>query len=65
MSKNLNPYSSMEQRIDHLRVSESDRRIAKEHLRGAEIVVELICRACMNLRSAAQLMGRSLAHHAG
>jgi len=35
----------MEQRIDQVRMSESDRRIAKEHLHDAELVVELIYRA--------------------
>jgi hypothetical protein len=60
MITNVNSYSSMVQRIDHVRVSKSDRRIAKECMRKAEFVADLICRAGMSLQAAAALMGRSL-----
>jgi len=32
----------MDQRIDSIRVSESDRRIAKEHMRDADFVADLV-----------------------
>ena len=64
MITNVNSYSSMVRRIDYIRVSKSDRRIAKECMRNAEWVAELICRAGMSLQAASALMGRSLAHRA-
>jgi hypothetical protein len=53
---NMNAYSSMDQRIDNIRVSESDRQIAKEHMSDADFVADLICRATENLRSAESLL---------
>jgi len=54
----MNGYSSMDQHIDNIRVSESDRQIAKEHMRDADFVADLICRATENLRSAEGLLGK-------
>jgi hypothetical protein len=48
MIRNGNAYSSMDQRIDSIRVSESDRQIAKEHMRDADFVADLVCRATEN-----------------
>ncbi len=62
MIKNANSYSSMDQRIDSIRVNESDRRIAKEHMRDADFVADLICRAAENLRSAEDLLSRLFVH---
>lgn len=58
---NMNGYSSMDQRIDNIRVSESDRQIAKEHMRDADFVADLICRATENFRSAEGLLGKLFA----
>jgi len=62
MISNMNPHPSIVQRIDQIRVSKSDRRIAKECMHNAELVADLICRACMSLRAAAELVGRPSAH---
>ena len=62
MIKNANSYSSMDQRIDSIRVSESDRQIAKEHMRYADFVADLICRATEKLRSAEGLLSRLFVH---
>ena len=56
MIKNANAHSSMDQRIDSIRASESDRRIAKEHMRDADFVADLICRAAESLRSVGHLL---------
>jgi hypothetical protein len=61
MIKNVNSYPSMDRRIDNLRVSEGDRQIAKEHMRDADFVADLICRATENLRSAEGLLGKLFA----
>lgn len=61
---NMNAYSSMDQRIDNIRVSESDRQTAKEHMRNADFIADLIWRAAENLRSAEGLLGRLLEHRA-
>jgi len=61
---NMNGYSSMDQRIENILVSESDRQIAKEHMRDAAFVADLICRAAKNLRAAEGLLGRLLVHRA-
>ena len=58
MTKNGNAYSSMDQRIDNIRVSESDRQIAKEHMRDADFVADLVCRVTEKLRSAEELLSR-------
>jgi hypothetical protein len=62
---NMNAYSSMDQRIDNIRVSESDRQIAKEYMRDADFVADLICRAAENLRSTEGFLGKPLVHRAG
>ncbi|HKC53630.1 MAG TPA: hypothetical protein VKC33_03185 [Burkholderiales bacterium] len=62
MIKNANSYSSMDQRIDSVRVSESDRQIAKEHMRDADFAADLICRAAEKLRSAEDLLSRLFVH---
>ena len=62
MIKNGNSYSSMDQRIDSIRASESDRQIAKEHMRDADFVADLVCRATEKLRSAEGLLSRMFAH---
>jgi len=62
MIKSANSYSSMDQRIDSIRVNESDRRIAKEHMRDADFVADLVCRATEKLRSAEELLSRLFAH---
>ncbi len=62
MIKSANSYSSMDQRIDSMRVSESNRRIAREHMRDADLVADLVCRATEKLRSAEDLLSRLFAH---
>ena len=56
MIKNANSYSSMDQRIESIQVSKSDRQIAKEHMRDADSVADLVCRAAESLRSVGQLL---------
>jgi len=56
MIKNANSYSSMDQRIDSIRVSESDRQVAKEHMRDADFVADLVCRAAESLRAMGELL---------
>ena len=62
MIKNTDLQSSMDLRIDSIRVSESDRHIAKEHMRDADFVADLICRAAKKLRSAEGLLNRLFVH---
>jgi hypothetical protein len=64
MIKNANSHSSMEQRIDHIHLSESDRRLAKEQMREADFVADLICRAAGNLRSVGDLLSGVFANRA-
>jgi hypothetical protein len=64
MTKNTNVHSSMDQHIDGIHASESDRQIAKEHMRDADFVADLICRATEKLRSAEGLLSRMFAHRA-
>ncbi len=64
MIKNGNSYSSMDQRIDSIRVSESDRQIAKEHMRDADFVADLVCRAAESLRSVGDLLNGIFANRA-
>ena len=61
----INGYSSIDQHIENIRVSESDRQIAKEHMRDADFVADLICRAVENLRSAEGLLSKLFVHRAG
>jgi len=62
MIKNAKSCPSMDQRIDSIQASKSDRQIAKEHLRGADSVVDLICRAAEKLRSPEGLFSRLFVH---
>ena len=62
MIKNVSSYSSMERRIESIPVSKSDRQIAKEHMRDADSVADLICRAAEKLRSAEEMLSRMFAH---
>ena len=62
MIKNANSYSSMDQRLESIQVSKSDRQIAKEHMRDADFVADLICRAAKKLRSAEGLLNRLFVH---
>ena len=64
MAKNGNAYSSMDQRIDSIRVSESDRQVAKEHMRDADFVADLVCRASENLRSLGEFLNGVFANRA-
>ena len=64
MTKNTNVHSSMDRRIDSIRATESDRQIAKEHMRDADFVADLICRATEKVRSAEELLSRLFAHRA-
>jgi len=55
----------MDQRIDNIRASESERQIAKEHMRDADFIADLICRAAENLRSADGLLGKLFVYRVG
>ena len=56
MGKNLTSISSTDQRIDSIRLRESDRKAAKAHMRDADIVAELFYRAVENLRSGREIL---------
>jgi hypothetical protein len=47
--------------LEHVRVSELDRELAREYLRSGERMAELIRRASENLRSAGALVGKFIA----
>lgn len=55
---------SLAQRIDNLRMSESDRRLATDCLRDGESLADLIFRARDAIRSAASLLANYFAQHA-
>lgn len=59
-----NAYSSMDQRIDAIGASESDRQIAKECMHDAELVADLLQRAGVNLRFAGELLNQVFAQRA-
>jgi len=59
---NARPRSGLAQRIDSLRISESDRQIAEEALHNGELMADLIRRASENLKSAAALVKKSFTH---
>jgi len=61
--KNMNSYSSMDQRIDCIHASLSDRQIAKEHMRDADFVADLVC-ALREVRSAERLLRRAFGQRA-
>jgi hypothetical protein len=58
-------HPSMDQRVDRMRISESDRQLAKAHMHDADFMAEIIYRAAENVRSAERLMGRLFAQHTG
>lgn len=58
---NTNTQTSMDQHIDNIRVSESERQIAKEGMHDAELVADLLCRAGNTLRFAGEILGKLLA----
>ena len=62
MIKNTKSCPSMDQRIDSIQASKSDRQIAKEHMRDADFVADLVCRATEKLRSAEELLSRLFVH---
>jgi hypothetical protein len=65
MIKNVISYPSMDQRIDDIRASESDRQIAKEYMRDADFVADIVCRAAENLRSAEGFLGKLFVYRVG
>ncbi len=56
--KHANADSSVMQQLEHVRVSEGDRELAREYLRSGELMAELISRASGNLRSAGALVSK-------
>jgi len=52
MSINVNPTSSMDEHIANIRMCESDRESAQEHMHDADVLAYLFHRAVENLRSA-------------
>jgi hypothetical protein len=58
---NMNAQTSMDQRIDSIRASESDRQTAREEMHDAELVADLLCRAGNTLRFAGEILGKLLA----
>ena len=56
MIKNVNSTSSMDQSIDSIRMCESDRQIAKQHMHDADIVADLFYHAVENLRSGRKVL---------
>lgn len=59
-----NAYPSMDQRIDAIGASASDREIAKEYMHDAELVADLLQRAGANLRFAGELLSQVFAQRA-
>jgi len=55
------PRSNIARAIDNLRISESDRQLAREYLRNGELMGDLIFQASEKLRSAAALVSSSFA----
>jgi hypothetical protein len=64
IQENTSQNSNVAQRINSLRVSANERRIAKEYVRDGERMADLICRTGANFRSAVAFMSRSLAYSA-
>jgi hypothetical protein len=64
MTKNTSLCSSMDRRIDSILTSESDRQIARQHMRDADFVADLVCRTTEKLRSAEGLLSRLFAQRA-
>lgn len=58
------PQPSLAQRIENLRLNESERQLASECLRDGELLGDLICRTEENLRSAATLVSSYFLHRA-
>ena len=61
IGENADPPSCAMQQLEHIRVSESDRELAREYLRSGELMADLISRASGNLRSAGALVSKFLA----
>jgi len=59
--ESLTVQPSLTHRMDDLRMSESDRRLAAECLREGESLADLICRARDALRTTASLLGNYFA----
>ncbi len=59
--EHANVDSSLTQQLEHVRVSEGDRELAREYLRSGELMAELISRASGNLRSAGRLVSKFFA----
>jgi len=59
--EHANVDSSVMRQLEHVRVSESDRELAREYLRNGELMAELISRASGNLRSAGALVSKFFA----
>jgi len=64
MSKNRDAHCSMDQHIDRVRLCESDRQIAKAHMRDADVMVETVGRAIERVRSAWVVIANSWAARA-
>ncbi len=58
---NMNTQTSMDPHIDKIRISESERQIAREGMQDAEMVADLLCRAGNTLRFAGEILGKLLA----
>lgn len=64
MTSHTSSHSSMEQRIDAVRLSESDRRLAQEHMHEADVFADLVYRAAENLRSTGEFLSGLFARRA-
>jgi len=56
-----NRRSGVVRQLEHIRVSELDRELAREYLRSGELMAELISRASGSLRSARALVSKFFA----
>lgn len=60
----VGPRSGLVQRMDYLRMTKSDRRIAEESLRNGELIADFIHRAGASLRHFAALISKCFAYRA-
>jgi len=58
MGKDINGHSSLDGRIDEIRMCQSDRLVAKAQIHKADAAAEIFCRAIGTLRD----VGHALAH---
>lgn len=58
MGKDINGHSSLDGRIDEIRMCQSDRLVAKAQIHKADAAAEIFCRAIGTLRDG----GHALAH---